>query len=579
MGHPSEHIYLGDWCLPDQKNKPIILPSPWSNPDKYIQATTYTDALIDEVYKNIYIYLKTHLQIHLCERAFAIILYPWLQLFIQILYDRYHSLLLALDAHADLAIPLPKLNSLVPPENTRHFIYLAQTDGYNSQIFSEIITHLGLNQKSIYIKKSNRIRNWLAETLKHSKDLTENLNQKFKKKSKVNFYSKNDKVLFYRIDHRHKTHINSLCDHLPIPSKQLPSNMFKYSLPKHKPTYNELRQNLSKNVPSNNSFEIFLSKILPNCFPTLYLEGLSKNINLTNNYLYSPQLLISNNHAWLGEDAFKFFAAKCIYKGTKFATVQINGNYFTYQSMPHLSVERKIAHSFFTWGEKGQLEPSFINLPCLYTNDYFKKTSSLGENILFMGAGISRYMKGFWSSPLRGGESEDYFQWQLRFFSTLKQPHKKNTIFRLRAHNQDPRRFRQRIEVAEPTIQIEDLGSMSAAERIQKPDIGLIVIDHCSTPWLEAFTANKPTLLYWNPQKWLFNKSSQKFINQLKSLDILHDSPEKAAKMVETVWEHRDQWWNDPKRQKIRQEILESYFRHSPTWLDEWTEAILKACP
>ena len=69
----------------------------------------------------------------------------------------------------------------------------------------------------------------------------------------------------------------------------------------------------------------------------------------------------------------------------------------------------------------------------------------------------------------------------------------KNFIIRARFNQKDPNDYLYFLKKFNK-IKIESLNK-TAFERLSKPDIKIIVVDHCSTPWLEALFLNKPLIM------------------------------------------------------------------------------------
>ena len=81
--------------------------------------------------------------------------------------------------------------------------------------------------------------------------------------------------------------------------------------------------------------------------------------------------------------------------------------------------------------------------------------------------------------------------------------------------------------------------------------------------FLESFTMNVPTVMFWNPNHWELRDSAFPFFDMLKDVGILHDTPESAAEHVNAIWEDVDFWWES----EILQETLKSFkkrYSHIP---------------
>jgi putative transferase (TIGR04331 family) len=100
----------------------------------------------------------------------------------------------------------------------------------------------------------------------------------------------------------------------------------------------------------------------------------------------------------------------------------------------------------------------------------------------------------------------------------------------------------------------------------------LIVCDHLHTTWLEALGNNRPLIAYYHPEIYCFRKSAMPYIDLLKQVNILFDSPIDAADHLQNVYPDIDSWWNSQEVQEARREFVYRYARTSEKWADEWVK-------
>ena len=97
-------LFLGDWCklfsqrTVWEKLSYEVLPYHWDDREKLYQDYLY----LDKLYEQTLLQMRERLnQIHAVDyslRYWRIIIGPWLYYFIQILYDRYQSILTAIES-------------------------------------------------------------------------------------------------------------------------------------------------------------------------------------------------------------------------------------------------------------------------------------------------------------------------------------------------------------------------------------------------------------------------------------------------------------------------------------------------
>ena len=71
--------------------------------------------------------------------------------------------------------------------------------------------------------------------------------------------------------------------------------------------------------------------------------------------------------------------------------------------------------------------------------------------------------------------------------------------------------------------------------------------------------ANKPTVMYLDFDKYTFTDKAAHYLNLLRSVSILHDSPEQAAQTVNDVYQDVETWWNNPTLQRNKEKFCDYY--------------------
>ena len=142
-------LFLGHWCCRYSRKgrwqapENRVMPSPWDDPDRFRQAYDY----LNEVYERALTCLTgTMNDIHRTrhsERYWRILLGPWLLHYLQVLYDRYISLVEAFKKYPDLTTMGLSKECFVTPRDTRECIDLLLEDHYNLQIITRILKKLG----------------------------------------------------------------------------------------------------------------------------------------------------------------------------------------------------------------------------------------------------------------------------------------------------------------------------------------------------------------------------------------------------------------------------------------------------
>jgi putative transferase (TIGR04331 family) len=96
------------------------------------------------------------------------------------------------------------------------------------------------------------------------------------------------------------------------------------------------------------------------------------------------------------------------------------------------------------------------------------------------------------------------------------------------------------------------------------------VATYNATTFLETLAANFPTIIFWNPEFWEIREDARVDFERLRKVGILHDSPESAARKIESIWSDVESWWAEPELQDVVIRFCKKYARTSPEWLADW---------
>ena len=192
-----------------------------------------------------------------------------------------------------------------------------------------------------------------------------------------------------------------------------------------------------------------------------------------------------------------------------------------------------------------------------------------------MSANIGRFFEGYRNSYLSGGQNLKYFFNQVSFLENLNDYNTKNISIRARFNSKDPNNYSSFLKKKFKKIKIEDIIN-TAFNILNRTDVKMIIIDHCSTPWLEAFYVNKPIIMFWDKE---INKISKKFLYIFKKLEknkILFYSPRKAAERLNEISKQNADWWYNNEIQKLREKILELFFSYNGNAVKIWNKELKK---
>ena len=562
-------LFLSQGCLLHDTRRALwqgldyeVLPNLWHDPEQLNSAIAYVDVCAEKMLERIGRYLSDLHQHPYHEEHWRIILYAWLQRYIHVLYDRYRHIRLAFEKHADLTTRISQAGLIEPTHDLAHYTHICREDSYNFQICSEIISIT--NSPPPTSAKEN------TESVECAPPILEG------------GFQLRDSVLLYKIHHRHEDMLAQLENSLGDVLQRYPETLFaRDQLPTPDPKFDPARNGLI-NIPADDDFERILVNTLPKSFPTLYLEGYKDSIKTIHKlFPILPRLIISSAHGWYTQEVFKFLAGVAKTQGCQIISMQAGGANGTYKFFAQQAHEERFADRELVWGWAKPDDTKRRTIPCFYTSKILalaalNKNEYRGPSVLFLQAGpLERYLRWMYSTPYGGGSGEPYLAWQMRFLAALPNSTRSNLFYREKPQRDDGQNFSGRIKERFPDLRVEDTYAVPAPDRILDPEVRLIVIDHCSTGYLESFTANKPTILFWDPNLWLMNSVATKLFDDMREVGILHNSPESAARWVQKIYESPLEWWRSDKVQSVRHATISQFGWGTLDWLKYWREAVM----
>jgi putative transferase (TIGR04331 family) len=264
--------------------------------------------------------------------------------------------------------------------------------------------------------------------------------------------------------------------------------------------------------------------------------------------------------------------ARIIEKGGKWFSVQHGGVYGHVRKNAISNIEYKLTDGFISWGWSKSPPYTFNNIilpsPHLSKLSLIKK-NRFSKNILFVGT-ISYLIPKRYSSDYETVPIELYKDVQFKFIKLLTDELKAITFFRDHPGNTNKSHaFYNYIKNIE--IKSEPRMALIAAQ-----DYKLIVVDHCSTTFLQSFVMNTPTIIFWPPNYIELNEVAQLEFNKLKEVGVWHNSPESAANFINNNFKNIDIWWNSEVVQDAIINFNKKYALTSKNYKYELTQLIKK---
>jgi putative transferase (TIGR04331 family) len=566
-------LFLGEWCkLFSQRHvyeklQHEILPYHWDDRRQLYKDYIYLNNLYEKVLDTISINLNEIHDVDYSKRYWRIIIGPWLYYFIHILYDRYKSIIDAVETErvTDTIIAREEPGRWISEGYTEFNHWAVYHDEYNHYLYSRIVEYIG---KVPFRYSKGEINNI---TKKKNVDIKQSNKEVFKlSRFLVSFYQDHIPARFNKI-----VFIASCFDTWDIIKLQLSLRQLPYLTPP-KVKYPDLKTDISLreelDMQSDNEFEELLGKLIMKQIPSLYLENYKKMSQAAlNAYPKLPKLILTGN-AFDANETFKFWAAYHVERGVKLVGTQHGGHYGTCLWSTIDDHLIKIYDRFYTWGWSADNCDNTIPMSAVQLNRVKMKVHHKKEGrFLMVSKAISRYARYVYSGSIAAKGHLDYLEDGYSFVSALSEENKRKLLIRL-YRNDFEWLQKERWFTKFPEIECYS-GSKSFPDQLSESI--LCICTYNATAYLETFAADFPTIVFWKPEHWELSSSAEPYFEKIREVGILHNTPDSAAKKVNEISHDPLSWWQQPEIQEAKDQFCSQFARTSDNWLKEWKSELM----
>lgn len=547
-------LFIGEWCRRYSRKEKWsklyaeLLPYHWDDRDKLYKDYQYLLALHEMLLENITIDLNKIHGVSHSVRYWRILLGPWLGYFTQVLFDRWSSVKQAVkDYDLTATIVYTGNDETIVANDMNDFLgFLKVNDSWNNYLYSEAIR---LFSNITIIEKNRPFVKMDAESLPVLS---------FKSKVKQKLLDITGGILYVFQPSRgiflYNTYLNIWNEiKLLFRFRQLPFTGLIRSNKQYSLNLNQRKWILGGE--NCNEFEVFLRTIIPKQIPKIYLEGYSSLVDHISNLKLpqSPKLIwtsISHN----ADDLFKAWAAQKIENGSKLVIGQHGGHYGIGKWLFLEDHEMAICDSFLSWGWSKKGQSKIIPIGQIKFKRPLLVDHSSKPDILLVTNLVPPQSYHLFSCTI-SRQWLDYFQDQVRFVNALPENLQRAVNVRIIpwewGWDQE-----KRWNDALPNIRL-DKGFTKINELISNSRI--YISTYNATTFLESFTMNVPTVIFWNPVQWELRKTAIPFFEELKRVKIFHETPESAANHVAKIWGDVNSWWESNEVREVLIRFKEQY--------------------
>ena len=558
-------VFLGEWCRRYRRRSywtsldAKVLPCIWETG----QSVEDAHRQVRGVYENALMALADAMNkihgVRCRQRYWRILLGPWLLEYISSAYDKYSSLVDAFDRYPALTSYVLSPAEFIVPRDTYEAERLLSEDSYNLQLYSRLFTALG---------KSFPEKRWECETrpLEYSDAsiYTKSLKLKMAESFSYMVYrllSGKDAIVL------RNAYFSGVAVFKLIAmtkGKVCVGYVRRFQIPLF-PVDRVLRSKLKDMVPGGDRFSSLLPGLISSDMPQCFLEGYGAvNAEAGRIRPGKPGAIFSAN-SWFYDEAFKAWAGASVQKGTMLLGTQHGGNYGSIKYHPTEDHELSITDRFYSWGWDRPEDPAKV-IPMPASKLSVRRRLGADpqkDGILFVSTIYPRYSAGV--SP-RHIKFSEYLLWQMRFADAVL-PHIRGKI-RVRPHRDDygwdiAARWKDRF----PDVAMEswDIPFWNSLRNCR-----IYVCDHIATTFFESLAAERPTLLFWDPEAEVVRAEAEPYYDELRTVGILHDTPESAAATLNAVYRDVASWWKDPSRREALRRFSRRFARTSSHAIRDW---------
>lgn len=558
-------LFLGSWCLPEGQTDldAELVPSPWNDRSELLRATGYVYQVGDRLLPALGDALNHLHGTRHGQRYWRLVLGPWIECYVAMVYDRYRVLMAALDYCPDLTTTVLAEADWITPVDTLELVELNKQDPYNLQIFSRILKVMGFHfpDRSLAVRAAGQVPvSPATRTNSPARGRIE-----FLQKLISRFLTNN--AIFYRSSYFPRSMQLGLMLKTAGAVRPAPGRPVSVQV---SPVDKEFREKLGFLLHPQDDFERLLYRMIPMDFPLCFVEyfaALRKEVS--ERYPESPKAIMSAN-SWYYDEIFKLWAAAAAEGGTLLLGIQHGGNYGSILFREGTEHETAITDRFYSWGWEWQVGCG--SMPVAKPASKLVSRKAVGPDnrkskVLYISTIMPRYLCRF---PYTCDNFSDYLTWQCRFATSVAPGLLPEMLVRLHREDQGweiERRWRECV----PEAKIMDW-SKTLVQSIE--DCRLIVCDNMQTTYLECLAANKPCILFWNPGHYELRGEAQPYYDELRSVGILHDTPESAAQTLNAVYDDVEAWWGDTNRQAVLSGFCDRFALTSRHALTDWAQEL-----
>lgn len=298
---------------------------------------------------------------------------------------------------------------------------------------------------------------------------------------------------------------------------------------------------------NRSEFESWVRAMIPRQIPTAYLEGYAKLVEQAEGLPWPkrPRVIFTSN-ACFADDVFKAWTAQKAERGSPLVIGQHGGHYGIGRWSFDEDHETAVSDRYLSWGWTDPGQPKIEPVGQLKAKRPLDVRHSQQPGALLVTCALPRQSYVMYSIVV-ARQWLDYFNDQCAFVESLPASIRDALTVRLYVHDygwDQSARWRDRF----PDLRLDD-GRSDIDDLLRRSR--LYIATYNATTFLESFTMDVPTIIYWNKRHWELRDAAIPYFEELKRVGIFHETPESAARHAAAIWDDVDAWWSSPEVREV----------------------------
>ena len=544
-------FFLGKWCLLNERKKKWskysykLIKSQKKTKFTLLKEFSHTEKVYEKILKELAFKLNKIHNTKYSLRAWRILVGPWLNRFIAIVFNRHEILKNFSKQHNFNNFRIINgIQNKASAFNTSEFTDFTSQDNWNHFLFLKIMVLMTEKNKfyhkfNFYTKQKKNIehRDSFVKKINYN-----NLLIKFLK----------NRYVFFNTYFNNRLDVIKLITGLgDIPYKP----NFNLSIKKENFSKNK-RKKIQFKKSNNKGIENIVKTLLPDYIPEIFLESfdnLRKTVN--NSSLPKDRKTIFAANGLYKDEVFKMWTANQIEKKGKLLCGQHGGTYgvsfFSYAE----SHEKKICDKFLTWGwsEKNKkILPAsafkILNFKKIKRVDFDKILLVLNRN--------GRYLIVNQSERIDSETANEYTNFIFDFLNKLPKKYLKKTFIKLYPNdNEYSNSIGDVLKNKYKDLNFIETGDLKEIINMFK----LVILTNNNTSFLETIGVNKPCVLLVNKKISFLRSSAFKYYKKLSKVRIFHNSVDKCIEHITKNFDELYEWWDSKTVENVKKEFCKRY--------------------